>query len=155
MLHVRARSIFSNHYEILEGRRVLTSVNIRWFREAGSFRLEGEDYSVGRRGLMSGNFFLESRAEVLASAEKPSAFFRRFLVAIGDDDYELAARSAFVRAFDLRREGRSVGSVEPTSIFTRSARVDLPDLPLPVQVFLTWLVLVVWKRQRSSSSGGS
>ena len=156
MLHVRARSVFSNHYEILEGGRVLTTVNIRWFREAGSFRLDGERYSVGRRGLMFGAFFLEGPDAVLATADKPSAFFRRFVVQVGDDVYELAARSAFLRAFDLRLGRRRVGSVEPKSIFTRSARADLPDdLPVPVQVFLTWLVLLLWKRQRKPSSNES
>ena len=124
----------------------------RWTREAGSFQLVGESYSVGRRSLMGGDFFVEHIGRALATAEKPSAFLRRFVVTVEDETYELAARSAFHRGFVLRRRGQRVGSVEPNSLFSRSARTDLPQqLSLPVQIFMTWLVLVLWKRQRNSS----
>ena len=152
MLHVRATRIFSEHYEISDGGQVLTTVSNRWLREAGSFRIAGERYSVGRRSRMGGDFFAEHSSRPPARAEKPSAFLRRFVVTVDGESHELAARSAFRRGFALRREGREVGSVEPTSLFSRSARVDLPHpLSLPVQVFLTWMVLVLWKRQRNSS----
>ena len=51
------------------------------------------------------------------------------------------------RAFELKRGGDRVGSVAPTSALKRSARISLPgELSVPVQVFITWLVLVMWKR---------
>ena len=151
MLEVRARNLFSSHYEILDAGQMLTTVNIRWWREAGKFKLDGEQYTVGRRGLASGLFYVEQDGELLASAAKPSAFFNRFTVQCDDQEYELSKRSAFGRAFDLKRNGSLVGSMTPTSVFTRSAKVQLPsEISAPVQVFITWLVLVIWKRERET-----
>ncbi len=147
MLKVRPKSAFSQRYEILDGRKKLTTVNIGWWREAGEFQLGGEKYKIGRQGLGSGLFYVEQDGEVLASAEKPSALRNRFTVHHDGTRYELSRRSLLGRAFDLKRSGTSVGSMTATSAFTRSAKVNLPDeLPAPVQVFITWLVLVIWKR---------
>ncbi|HIG86173.1 MAG TPA: hypothetical protein EYQ25_03940 [Planctomycetes bacterium] len=154
MLEVRARKIFSSHYEILDVGQVLTTVNIRWWREAGKFKLDGEQYTVGRRGLASGLFYVERDGELLASANKPSAFFNRFTVDYDGQEYELSRRSFFGRAFDLKLNGSRVGSMNPTSIWTRSARVHLPnEITAPVQVFITWLVLVLWRRMQQSNAG--
>jgi hypothetical protein len=154
MLEIRAKSIFSLKYEILYAGQVLTIVNIGWWREAGKFKLDGEQYTVGRRGLANGLFYVEQDGELLASADKPSAIFNRFTVHYDDQEYELSRRSLFGRAFDLKLNGSRVGSMNPTSIFTRSAKVQLPDeISAPVQVFITWLVLVIWKRMRQSHAG--
>lgn len=154
MLKVRAKALFSEQYEILDGRQMLTTVNIGWWREAGKFRLDGEQYEVGRRGLRTGLFYVEQDGELLASADKPNALFNRFTVQYKDQEYELSRRSLFGRAFDLKLNGSRVGSMTATSTFTRSAKVDLPgELPAPVQVFITWLVLVIWKRLRQSNAG--
>jgi hypothetical protein len=154
MFEIRAKSLFSGQYKILEAGQVLTIVNIGWWREAGKFKLDGEQYTVGRRGLANGLFYVERDGELLASADKPSAFFNRFTVQYDDQEYELSRRSLFGRAFDLKLNGSRVGSMNPTSIFTRSAKAQLPnEISAPVQVFITWLVLVIWKRLRESHAG--
>jgi hypothetical protein len=154
MLEVRAKNIFSSHYEILDAGQMLTTVNIRWWREAGKFKLDGEQYTVGRRGLASGLFYVEQDGELLASADKPSAFFNRYTVHHDNQEYELSRRSLFGRTFDLKLNDFPVGTMKPTSIFTRSAKVQLPsEIPAPVQVFIAWLVLVIWKRMRQSQAG--
>ena len=154
MLKVRPKSAFSERYDVLDGRKKLTTVNIGWWREAGEFRLGGEGYKVGRQGLRLGLFYLEQDGKVLATAEKPSALFNRFRVHHRGTEYELARRSMLGRSFDLKRNGVRVGSMTATSAFTRSAEVKLPEkLPVPVQVFITWLVLVIWKRLRQTGTG--
>jgi hypothetical protein len=153
MLEVHAKNMFSSHYSVLESGQEITSVNIRWIREAGEFVLGGKNYMVGRRSRMSGAFFVEWEGKTLASAIKPSWLFQRFTISVGEDKYQLRSRSIFTRAFDLIHNGRTIGSLEAQSWFKRSVRVDLPqELPLPVQVFITWLVLVMWRRQQANGS---
>ena len=155
MLHVRPVSLLSESYTISAKKkgRALTTVSIRWFREAGSFSLDGQTFDLGREGWMGGDFFLSIGRRELASADKPSAWHRRFTVRADGTKYVLQARSAFSRKFDLLRGRRKVGSIEPTSIWTRGATADLPaELPLELRVFMIWLALLLWKRARDSSS---
>ena len=152
MLTARANHPLSEHYTISRDGQPLTEVNIRWWREAGEFFLDGQRCLVGRRGWMSGPFYLECAGRLLASAVKPSALLRRFELDVAGERFVLAARSPFFRAFELEQDGRVVGTISPVSVFTRTAGIELPDaLPLPVQVFVAWLVLVLWRRQRNSA----
>ena len=51
----------------------------------------------------------------------------------------------------------AVGTIRRETWTSRKARVELPDeLPLPVRVFVLWLVLLMWKRESdaAASSGG-
>ena len=78
---------------------------------------------------------------------------RSFEVTHDGRTYTLKAASPFERRFLLRRAGRVLGSIAPQHIFTRKARIDLPeDLPLELRVFLTWLVILLWKHQQSAAA---
>ena len=67
-----------------------------------------------------------------------------------DRSYTLESRSAFRRAFVLLDGSRQIGSIEPTSAFTRGAMADLPETwPLPVRAFVIWLTMIQWRRDRS------
>lgn len=156
MLQIQPTKWYSETYEISEDGRDLTEVNIRWSREAGSFRLGRDRFEVGRDGWMSGDYYLEHGGNRIASATKPSAWNRRFVLRHKGKQYELEAASAFTRTFHLKKGGRTVGTVEPVSWWTRQANADLPaELPAEVRIFVAWLVLVMWKRSRDSSSAGS
>lgn len=154
MLRAHATALFSDRYAIVdEAGREIATVRIRWWREAGSFEIDGTRYDVGRRHLMRGPFELQQDGRELASARKPSAFHRRFEIDAGGERYHLVARHPLRRTFDLRRDGAVIGSIRPTSLWTRSAVVDLPEsLSLPLRVFMTWLVLAMWRRQRGADS---
>ena len=103
-----------------------------------------------RESWLCGPFVLERDGSVLARAEKPSAFFRTYLIRHGDRDYTLEPRSAFRRAFVLHDGSRQIGSIEPTSASMRGAIADLPDTwPLPVRAFVIWLAMIQWRRDSS------
>jgi len=153
MLTVQRTRFWSNTYAIRDGRREVTEVNVRWTREAGSFVLDGTTFEVGRAGWASGDFFLSRDGERLASADKASAFRRRFVIDVDGESFELAAASIWARTYELRRGTRRVGSIRRTSLWANRADVDLPEtLPMEVRVFITWLVLVMWKRSDDSNS---
>ena len=132
-------------------------IDVAWFREAADVTVEGVPYRMARAGFASGAFELRHGGETIARAEKPSAFRRTFDVRFDGRRYGLAPRSILGRTFELRRDGVTVGTIRRETWTSRKARVELPDeLPLPVRVFVLWLVLLMWKRESdaAASSGG-
>lgn len=150
-LEVEPTHWYSQDFTVEQQSRRVAEVDVSCWCEKGEVTIEGVRYRVYREGWLSGSFVLERDGSVLARAEKPSAFFRKYLIRFGDRSYALEPRSAFRRAFVLRDGSRQIGSIEPTSAFTRGAVADLPDTwPLPLRAFVIWLTMIQWRRDRSS-----
>ena len=153
MLKVISKSWFSWDYIVTDGASPIAEIDVSWWREEGVLTVHGSTYDVYREGLISGAFLLESDGSILARAEKPSAFRRSFELECGKKIYMLRAASAFRRKFVLIDGDREVGEISPDGVFTRRATADLPeDIPLPVKVFIIWLVVILWKRESDSAS---
>jgi hypothetical protein len=153
MLHATPQSIFSWDYTVLRGRAVMAQIDMSWFRERAEVEIGDQTYSVHRESIVQGTFVLQSRGQVLARAQKVSAFSRAFDIDCAGQQLELKAVSIWTRQFGLFRNGRQIGRIGPRGWLGRSAVIDLPgDISVPVQVFLFWLVLVLWRRAASSSS---
>lgn len=145
------RSFFSWDYRILEGDEEIALVDVAWLRERARFSLAGEEYRIHREGVARGRWFLRSGDRVLASAEKPSALRRVFEVTITDRRFTLRPARPLSRRFVLLHGSREKGSIEPEGALSRKARIDLPsDLPQAVRIFLSFLVMALWKRVASS-----
>jgi len=154
MLKAIPKRWFSWNFTVMEGSQPVADIDVSWWREKGLLTIQGTTYKVYREGLMSGAFILESAGAVLARAEKPSAFRNSFIIEHAGKHYTLCKKSAFRREFLLLDGSGEIGSLSPEGIFTRRARVDLPeDLPLPVRVFIIWLAVILWKRD--SDAGGA
>jgi hypothetical protein len=145
-------------FRVLEGGREIAFIDRDWFRERAAFTLEGVPYEVRRTSVLRGTFALERGGRLLAEATKTSIFRRSFDVRIGrEPPYRLKAAAPLRREFRLVRGGVTVGQVKPDALFRRAATARFPaTLPLPVQLFLTFLVLVLWKRDSDAgaASGG-
>ena len=142
-------------YRVLEGNTTIAIVNLSSFREAGDLETEGATYQVYREGLFSGAFLLEERGSVLARAEKPSALLRRFEVEYDGNEYLLEAESIMTRTFVLSAAGIQLGSIYAQHSLTRRSVVDLPEeIPLPVRLFIFWLVMILWKRASDAAAAG-
>jgi hypothetical protein len=157
MLTLVPKSWISWDFHVREAGREIAFIDRDWFRERASFTLDGETYHVRRTSVVSGTFSFEYRDVVLAEATKTSALRRAFeVVTKGGERYGLRAESVFGRTFELTRGGVRVGEVRPVSIFGRTATVRFPDsVPRPLQLFMVFLVLVLWKRtsDAAASSG--
>jgi hypothetical protein len=90
---------------------------------------------------------LTADQEVWARATKESAFVRRFVVRTAERELILEPAALFARSFRLVENAMIVGYVLPDHFFTRACTLEFPDdLPAPVQVFLFWLVALMWRR---------
>ena len=154
MLKAKPNSFFSWKFTIFdEAGRSIAAIDIRWVREAGEVRLDGRTCRIYREHLLGGAFVLEEDGKEVARAEKPSALLRSFTVRHGGKQYVLQAASPVVRTFVLSENDHPIGTIKPEHALTRKALIDLPaDMPLPVRIFMVWLVLVLWKRDAESSS---
>jgi len=153
MLNVIPKSWFSWDFVVTDGASPVAEIDVSWWREKGVLNVRGSVYEVYREGLMNGAFILESSGSVLARAEKPSALRRSFELEYGGKFYILRAESAFRRKFVLIEGDREVGWISPDGVFTRRATADLPEgIPLPVKVFIIWLVVILWKRESDSAA---
>ena len=155
MLRAVPKNWFSSNYRVLENNNEVATIDLSWWREAGTFHIKGAIYNVYRERLMSGAFIFESGGAIIARAEKPSALYRSFVVEYENKKYQLEAESAFFRKFILSEaeSGQPIGEVYPESALTRKAVVDLPEaIPLPVRVFMFWLVMILWKRESDSAA---
>jgi hypothetical protein len=151
MLKARPSEFFTWDYELFDDDRRVTQMYVSWVREDGDFVWEGGEYQLSREGLWSGNFFLRLGDQTLAKATKVSLFQRCFEVRIGEQALTLKALSVFGREFYLIENDAVVGSVSPDGLFSRRCTISFPDgLSVPVQVFLFWLVVLMWRRAAQS-----
>lgn len=154
MLSLEPKNWFSWDFRVLDGDEELALIDYRWFRERASFSIGGRDFDVRRTSVVHGTFVLEHSGVVLAEASKPSTFRRTFEITAGEQQYRLVASTVFGRAFDLWHAGAAIGRISPKSPWGRAATADLPAaLPREMQVFVIFLVLVLWKRAASAGGG--
>ena len=155
MLNAVPKSIFSWGYHVYSHGEFLADIDMAWVREGGSFSYNGREYNLQKEGVFSGHFCLECDGIVAAEAQK-TAMVRRFEVSFGGMRYDLSAASPFTRRFVLKMDDRMVGQIAPAGFFTRKCNIDLPaDIPVPGQLFMLWLVILMWRRAAQSSAANS
>lgn len=133
-------------------RQPVAEIALSAWRERGSITVAGVEYELRRQGAVTGPFILEGGGTEVARAVKPSAFRREFRIDHADRHYTLKARSPFRRGYVLMMEDREVGSIDPEALFSRRARVDVPDeFPPVLKAFVVSLTMLLWKRDANAS----
>lgn len=161
MLRAIPKGLFSNDYEIYRDEDQVAFLDPSAWREKAELEIEGQRYKLDREGWVGEFRLLDKMNHPVAKAAKTSAFKNRFEVEQGERRFVLDKTSFWSRGFSLWEvvpgpagsEAREslVGQIDREGLLTRRAVIDLPeDLPLPVQVFLFWLVVVLWNRQKNS-----
>jgi hypothetical protein len=142
---------YSLDFNVTEGARHLAHVDVSAWLEKGILTIDGVAHRVYRQGMMHGDFLLEREGVVLARATKPSAFRNRFVIRHDGRTYELARASIWQRRFVVRSGDAEIGSLQPTSAWRRDAAVNPPEQwPLPFKVFVIWLAIIIWNRQKNA-----
>jgi hypothetical protein len=152
MLRAIPKGWLSSDYTVFENETAVAEVDLSFLTESSDIRIKEGIYKAYREGWASGAFVIESAGSILARAEKPSALYRSFIVEYGDRKYTLEAESALLRKFILMEEAEKIGSIYPDHAFTSRAMIELPEeIPLPVRIFMFWLVVILWKRDSDSA----
>jgi hypothetical protein len=152
MLEAAPKHLFSNDF-VVRSSVGSTTLDISAWRERAEFELGGVPHRLYREGMLTGAFVLERAGFVIARAVKHSVFRSSFDVEFNGLHYTLRKPSFFSRGFGVFVGDRQVGSIAPAGYFTRRTVVDLPsEWPDAVALFVFWLVLVMWKRQRAAAA---
>ena len=152
MLQAKPVGIFTPDFRIEAEGREISYLDLACWREAGEIQVRDKPYRLFREGLMSGDFVLESEGSPVARATKPSAFRSLFELEVNSRDYTLARASFFTRTFIVLEGASKVGRIRPAGFLSRRALIELPaQWSEAVQIFVFWLVLVIWNRDESSS----
>jgi hypothetical protein len=152
MLRAVPKGWFSSTHTLFENDNEIGTIHFSGWREAGELTINGSTYRVYRESLR-GPFLLEGAGNViLARAEKPSALYRTFVFQHVEKKYTLEAKSSWSSKFILLDSGREVGSIYSEGTLRRKAVGDLTEeIPLPVRIFMLWLVMILWRRADSTT----
>jgi hypothetical protein len=147
MLELQPKRWFSWDFDVRENDIAIAQISISSWRERGEIFVQDTEYKLYRDGL-TGPFVLEADGIVFASALKESAFRSSFVVELADRVLQLRKASILSRSFVLIEDDDEIGHMHAVSAFSRKGRADFPEtLPLAVQVFLVWLILIMWRRE--------
>lgn len=151
MLFANPIHIASRTFEVRNVDRSIGRLSIGWFLDDGSITLAGQELRLRRQGLYAGRFELKSAGNVIATAVKPSFFRNRFEIEFGKTSVVLERVGLGSRSFLVRRGPEVLGRISPAHALSRKAIIDLPsDWPPALQLFMFWLVLIIWKRLNSA-----
>lgn len=144
------KHLFSWGFVLYANQMHLATIDMDWFVERGQFEWENNIYQLGKEGVWSGEFYLQKNTEVIAKALKPNPFTRRFILNFENRQMILAADSPLTRCFSLLENDKVIGSIRPNHPFTRETSIEFfDDLDVPLQVFIFWLVILMWRRAAS------
>ena len=147
-----ATGIFNLKFRFVgQNQRLLGELETSFWTSNGQLELEEGTYQLYREGRFSGDFLLEREGKVVARAVKPSVLQNRFEIETADRRLVLRKPSSINRRLIVVDGHKEIGSIYPLGVFTRRTHVDLPDdWPVPIQVFLFWIVFNVWKRANAA-----
>ena len=144
------------NFDVLDNGDKIAEIKTSSLPDSGTFLLDGGDLRACREGLFSGDYFLESGGQRVARAQKPSAFRSSFEITEADKIYTLKKESLVGRSFVLLQGDIAVGAIRSEGYFGRKASVSMPEvMSLPVQLFIIWLTILLWKRESDSAAAVS
>ena len=153
MLEAIPKNVFSTNYVIRVPGRTPAMLDVSLWRERAELEMDGAVHRFYREHLLGGAFLLERAGVVVARAVKPSAFRARFDVEIGGRPFIVRKTSIWRRHFGVFSGEQQIGAVRPAGFFTRRALIELPaDWPLAHEVFVFWLVLIIWRREAAAAA---
>jgi hypothetical protein len=146
----------ARQFRVVRDSATVAELRLAWVREGADITIDGVAHQLRREGFGRGAFVLSQVGQPLARAVKPNAFTNRFEVEHAGRAYELRKANWFTRTFEFREGGVPVGSIRPHHPFTGRSSISLPgDLPLPVQVFVTALAVLMWNREQTAAANSA
>jgi hypothetical protein len=147
-------SMISSRYIVSEDGVTVADVHYAPLRERATVRIGDRSLELTRRGLVRGSLVLMERDAEIAQAERAGAMSRVWHIRSTAGSYDLTKPSWWRRAYELRSEGRIVGSIQQQGFLKRSATTDLPSqMAIELRVFILVVVLTLWRREDSAAAG--
>lgn len=160
MLAATPTSLLSRNFTLSADGRLLGRLDQASFRERATVTLDGTPYTFSHHRLQRA-YTLEVAGREVARARREGLVRRIFEVtadggAAGASPLALRLQQrrsllSLSHRFDVSDGRDVVATIRRPNLFGRRAQADFPpSIPLPVQVFLLWIALMMWKRDDSS-----
>lgn len=138
-------------YTIFDNDLVVTEIPEQLVSDkSGTIVVEGRDFSFDSEGWWPKRYFLTGD-DLAAAAKDTFSLGSSFSIMIKGVDQEFAFKpeSPFRRKLVLYIGDQARGTLAPGGHFKEEMMIaELPsEMPLPVRIFLIWLVLVAWSEQ--------
>jgi heat shock protein HtpX len=146
-------SSLSQEFTISTGETFITDLKITPSHYLGAWTLGLERWEVyvdlGFLGLTR-EYYLEVNHELRGRASKQGLLSATHVLRFQGQTYTMEKESVFLRQFTLRQEGQSLGAIYPELPVKMTAVAELPAaMPEPLKIFLIFLALLWWSRERS------
>ena len=154
LIEFAPKSLFAaRYYTLTRDGAAIGQIDCGGIRQPAAIVIGDTTFRPARDGVLRTTYHLDGNGARLASAVPAGAAFRRFTVQADARTYALAVTSWTGRRFTLTENGTAVGTIARTGFFTTKCSADLPDdLPLGMQAFLIWLVIIIWRRQAATNA---
>jgi hypothetical protein len=151
MLEAISTGFLSWGFTVYRGDEKVAELDMFTFRERASAWIGNRNYMFARESILQGTYALKDGDQVLARAQEYGWLRPSFDVEVAEGQATLRSASFWRRDFELRKGAAPIGCIYSTGWFRRKIVIDLPDgLSIPEQIFLFWLVQVIWRRADSS-----
>jgi hypothetical protein len=151
MLEAIPFGFFAKDFQLTDDGSLVGELETSMFREKARLELQDATYELYREGGFRGDFLAARDGKVVARARKPSVWTQDFDVELGTRRVTLTRPSRWKRAFAAFQSGKQIGTITPTSVFTRRGSIEFSaDLSAFDRAFLFWLCLLMWKRQSTA-----
>jgi hypothetical protein len=156
VLHTKPTGFASWNVRVLSGEAEITRLKISLIRSKGSFELDGDTFTIEPQGFFMVSAELRKGASVIARAEKASLTRRRFKITSAGHRLELESRSWTGREYVLLMGEKEVGTIRRSGFLGTKCELDFPDeVPVFLQIFLTYLAIAQAKREAAAAGSGS
>jgi hypothetical protein len=158
---IAPQGFFSRHFNLTRGGQLVATLRMSLWTEGCEFTIAGHEFAIRRVSMWKDGFQLFTGDQSVCEVKR-GFWSRRFELSAVDEKLLLQPAGWFTRnyqllAVDFKAGQREVGQIRPAGWFTRQRVATFADeVPLPVQVFALFLVLVVSQRQqRRNAPGGA
>jgi hypothetical protein len=154
MIRAIPRGWLSSHFKIFENDNEITELDFKNVGQQVSVEIQDDTYEFKPRENhpSPGSYVIESGNSALAFAESVEKI-EAFSFVSGEKEYLLRKDSKWARKFVLLENEEEVGAIYPKKKFSSTAEAELPDdIPLPVRVFMLWLVVSFWKKDEEDAA---
>ena len=153
MLEAIPTNFLAKNFRLEQDNKLVGELDPSIWRCKATLELEEGTYNLYREKLLGGDYLLEHDGTIVTRAIKTNVFRNKYAIQIGNRVLEFKKVHWTSRKFGLFDGDQQVGGIYPRGIFTKRAKIDLPqEWPLASRVFMFWLAFLIWKRDSQAAS---
>jgi hypothetical protein len=153
MLTAEKTSLWRGRYDILADGRPVAVWDPSWWRNGGSFEVDGHQFQVRANGWGTKYRMLDEAGNEVALVERAGR--KHWSVRADGRTYEFRRAAMLGNRQEMLADGVKVGSLRRTSAWSGAIEADLPGLPVPIQIFVIGVQIAIWQAQQSAAAAGT